>query len=393
MIRHLFKLVWNRKRANLLLMIEIFISTIILAGVVLIVTQAWENYSLPSGFDYRDVWAVRIDTGTPRFAGTRESMAAKRPRIRELIAAARRQPEVAEAAGAYLLPYDAGNWIFLRDTTGLPVTDSFRNVMGLTLTEGRWFAPDDDQAEWQPVVINDRYARIRYGNDGAVGRRILPPEVGREMRIIGVVTDFRKRGELDSPENVIFTRISLDRDGDLMPEHLLLKVRPGTTAAFEEDLLRTLNGIAPDWSFQIETLEAKREAYLRSSISPWIGGILVVGFLLLMVGFGLNGVLWQSVTRRTKEVGLRRAHGATPAFIYGQIVAETLLMSTLSIAAAILILVQLPLGNLLGLLSPSVYARSLALSSLIIYLLAGLSSLYPAWLAARVQPAEALHWE
>jgi putative ABC transport system permease protein len=55
---------------------------------------------------------------------------------------------------------------------------------------------------------------------------------------------------------------------------------------------------------------------------------VIAAFLLVMVAFGLFGVLWQNTTQRIPEIGLRRALGADAGSIYRQIIAEQMLLST-----------------------------------------------------------------
>jgi putative ABC transport system permease protein len=113
-----------------------------------------------------------------------------------------------------------------------------------------------------------------------------------------------------------------------------------------------------------------------------------------MVAFGLFGVLWQNTTRRIPEIGLRRALGASAGSIYRQIVFEQLLLCSLAIAAALVLLVQLPLTGALGeTLNWPVFAGAALLSTAIIYLLSLACSLYPGWRASRLDPAAALHYE
>jgi putative ABC transport system permease protein len=114
---------------------------------------------------------------------------------------------------------------------------------------------------------------------------------------------------------------------------------------------------------------------------------------MIMVALGLIGVLWQSVTRRTMEIGLRRAQGATAANIYLQIMGELFFIATMGLIPGILLIVQFPLLNLIGDLKISVYFYSIAISMLLIYLLTFICGLYPGWLATRIRPAEALHYE
>jgi len=133
---------------------------------------------------------------------------------------------------------------------------------------------------------------------------------------------------------------------------------------------------------------------LRLQLIPLLVLSVIAAFLLLMVGFGLFGVLWQNTTQRIPELGLRRAIGANAGNIYRQIVAEQLLLSTVAMLLALALLVQLPLtGALADSLSWPVFGIATLLSMAVIYLLSLLCSLYPGWRAARLSPTQALHYE
>jgi putative ABC transport system permease protein len=113
-----------------------------------------------------------------------------------------------------------------------------------------------------------------------------------------------------------------------------------------------------------------------------------------MVAFGLFGTLWQNTTQRIPEIGLRRAVGARVGDIYGQIVAEQLLLSSFAIVVGLALLVQLPLTGVLGeTLNWAVFMAAAGLSMFVIYLISLLCSLYPGWRASRLSPTEALHYE
>jgi putative ABC transport system permease protein len=112
-----------------------------------------------------------------------------------------------------------------------------------------------------------------------------------------------------------------------------------------------------------------------------------------MVGLGLIGVLWQSVTRRTEELGLRRALGATAGGIRRLVLGELLVLTSLAIAVGAAIYVQVPLLRLVPEATFGVYAGSFLAAVLGIYAVVVLCGLYPSWLATRVQPAAALLYE
>ena len=408
MIRHYLKLIWNRKRTNLLIMIEIFFSFLVVFAVVAMAAYYVNNYRRPLGFAWEDVWVVSIQTPV-RMSPGRDDEAAReavRETMRQVHLAVREFQEVVDAAGSVTIPYAGFQWSSGVELNGRHysysldgVTDRFNEVMGLQISDGRWFSHEDDAAAWTPVVVNQRFARTLFGAERAVGRNVPQerPHAGetqQEMRIVGVVSEFRQDGELADPEDYVFTRHRLDRsdaEGEL--NFLVLKVRPGTTAAFEERLVRRMQAVAKDWSFEVRPLADMRAARLRDTLRPLVIEAIIGGFLMLMVAMGLTGVLWQTVTQRTREIGLRRAKGATIPDIRSQILGELVVMTTLALLLGAAIVVQFPLLKVLGFVSGGVYAASLVISALCIYLLTVLCAWYPSWMATRIQPAEALHYE
>ena len=61
MTRHLFKLVWNRKRTNGLMILEIFFSFLVVFVVVTLGIYFWDNYRQPLGYSWQNVWKVTVD--------------------------------------------------------------------------------------------------------------------------------------------------------------------------------------------------------------------------------------------------------------------------------------------------------------------------------------------
>jgi putative ABC transport system permease protein len=119
----------------------------------------------------------------------------------------------------------------------------------------------------------------------------------------------------------------------------------------------------------------------------------VAAFLLAMVALGLLGVLWQNIVRRTREIGLRRALGASRASIHRQIVLEQLLLATGGIGLGLLLAVQIPAFRLLDFIPRPVWLGAAALAVAAIYGLITLAALYPSLVAGRIEPAEALRAE
>jgi putative ABC transport system permease protein len=408
MIKHLCKLVWNRKRINFLVTLEIFFSFLVVFAVIVFAVYYTDNYRRPLGFDYQNVWYI----GVERRAGSGDKDKQQQLETsKRLLAALREFGEVESAAGVWGAPYSNGDWGSGRDDkkTGKSisfgcnaVTDDLKGVLGLRMVSGRWFGKEDDGASYNPVVINRKLARDLFGDEDPVGKDISDPEDKKkvETRVIGLIDDFRKKGEFAGLSGYAIYRNDLtfrpgargNIQGD-PPRSLLIKVRPGTTAAFEEKLLARLQTEAKDWSFSIKPLVDMRASVFQEYLVPMAAFGLVAGFLLIMVGLGLTGVLWLNVTQRTKEMGLRRAKGATRRRIYKQILGELFIVTTIGLLVGTLVVVQFPLLDLMGFASPEVYTASIFISLGLIYLLTTVCGLYPSLLATRIHPAEALHYE
>jgi putative ABC transport system permease protein len=406
MIRHYLKLIWNRKRTNLLIAIEIFFSFLVVFGVLAMATYYADNYRQPLGFSYDDVWAIRLSSPEVRSPGSDTPSAAIAETKRQFVLAAREFPEVRSAALAFTTPYGHSMWTSDAKVNGRTVDysanrveDAYAEAMGIRLVSGRWFNAGDDGVAWKPVVINERLAGDLFGAADPVGRDVPkdkpePGEVQKTMRVVGVIQDFRQGGEYSRPENYMFERGRADDASEAqMMSVLVLRVKPGTTAAFEERLVRRLEAAAGDWSFEVEPIAEARDKRHKETLAPLIAAATVAGFLMLMVAMGLTGVLWQTVTQRTREVGLRRAKGATIPNIRAQILGELMAMASLAILAGAAIVLQFPLLKQLGFVTPRVYAVSLVISALCIYLLTLACAWYPSRLATAIPPAEALRYE
>lgn len=398
MIRHLFKLVWNRKRTNALVVLEIAISFLVLFAVVTMAVYSLDKYYRPLGYSIENIWNVKIDRGVETDDEWLPEMVQT---TKQLLIAARELPEVENAAAVLFPPYSFGSSVSGyeiggRDVTfqANEVTDEFDEVLGMTLVKGRWFSREDDGARYEPVVLNREAARTFFGEADPVGKSLMPPSPDYpEDRVIGVIEDFRKDGELTSSGNYVFRRASLDDPKLRPPANIIVRVRPGTGRDFEEKLAARMQAVGKGYSYEVRPLRDMRAIALRLRAAPIFVAGLVAFFLLLMVGLGLTGVLWQNVTQRTKEIGLRRAKGATERDIHVQILGELFIITTLGTAVGAAIAAQFPLLALIGSVSTGVYIASFALSILVLYALTMLCGLYPSRLASRVQPAEALHYE
>ena len=407
MTRHIFKLVWNRKRSTGLILFEILICFLVLCGLLSAALNIEQRLRRPSGFEFDNVWSV--DIGGMAWGSEGDELAADRQTQADLIRTVKNLPEVEAVASSTNTPFSGSTWMDGTHINGQSVgflwtmaSPDLPKVLSLKLLHGRWPEDTDGALGYQPVVINRQFARDAFGSEDPVGKNMpvfddegqptTPEEDARINRGVGVMEDYRRRGIIDETPYLMLLAVDYN-GGDDLPQELLVRVRPGTTAEFEEKLVRALQYTAPQWSYHTTLLDDRRQSQLMSQIGPLIMASVVAAFLIIMVGLGLVGVLWLTVTRRTGELGLRRALGATGHSVQRQILGELWALTGIAVVVGTIIFLQFPLFGANFGASWSVFLSGLALACLVIFGFVTICGLYPTWLATRVQPAAALQYE
>ena len=388
MIRHLCKIVWNRRRSNGLTALQIFISFVLLFVTLSLALDKSANYLRPLGYSYEDRWVV--DFHRDRLTQAAEPAA---PVSRDQVYLALQGFDWIEsvASAQYVaLPFAFGFQsqftVDGRLVSNGAVSDEFHRALGIELVSGRWFGEEDAALDWDPVVITRPLAEALFGDEDPLGQRIEEWQ-GYHGRIVGVVSDYRRGGELSDPGLFVFQRL-----GEEDPARFLVKLRAGTPLAAQEEIDRRLRAMAPGYGVGITTLEDDRASSLKLTLVPLFALGVVSALVLGMVALSLSGVLWQRATLRVEEIGLRRALGGSAVGIFAQLTGEMLVVASAGVLAAAALIVQLPLLDLLD-YGGGIFALSLVLSALVVYGLVVVCSLYPGRLACRVRPAEALHSE
>ena len=418
MIRHLFKLIWNRKRANALVIAEIFVCFLVLFAVSTLSIYSWTNYHKPLGYAYENVFSVDVQFSESRGDGGQSSVTgsaataaqpkAENPnesRQRALLAVVKSDPAVVEAAWASPLPFSHSNeersFAFRKRNLSYSMgrcTDEYKSVLGIDMVRGRWFSPEDDGGGYEAVVITEALAKRAFGNEDPIGQSITgdtnangPAET--ERRVVGVMRAFKQEGEMETEESYVLTRVLYPSRQMRRMGSMALRMKPGADASVEARLAKALQAAAPDWSFNVEPMVMGAELNRRLYMAPLGVGAMVALFLILMVALGLSGVLWQSVTTRIREIGVRRALGASGADVKLQVIGELMVMATIAMLGGIVVVLQFPFLDLLGPVPKSVFFAGLSLTIVSLYGLALVCGLHPARLATTVHPAEALRYE
>jgi macrolide transport system ATP-binding/permease protein len=326
---------------------------------------------------------------------------------REIVRQAETLPGVKSAAISNLLPVSFnGNTEWIRfvgrpyggehnEVNQRDVNSDYFTTLHARLLQGRYFSDDEDSSKPLVVVINEALAKKYFPGQDPLGKKIgdnaLTPNFIKQ--IVGVVDDL-KEGSLDSEIwPAVYYPFNQSPD-----TYFSLVVR---TSEVEQSLLSSLvtsiHQIDPgigtlNEATMIARINDSPMAYAQRS-SAW----LVAGFasLALILGVaGLYGVIAYSVSRRTREIGVRMALGAQRSSVYRLIMKEAVRLTLTGIAAGLACAIgiaSLMRGLLFGVQSWD--AATLAAVSLLLGVSALLASYVPARRAARVDPMVALRYE
>lgn len=389
MIKHLFKLIWNKKKENFLLISEILISFMVIFAVFSLIVYNYQNYREPVGFSYDNVWMA--DLGRPVEGNNKDSI---------VLAFANLKNALKSMAKIRELSFCSGNVPFSNSMMGTSVayrhvkiqTDLYRTdtdyarVLQMTMRAGRWFNASDRNPVYRPVVLNVAAATSLTGSVNAVGKLVKMDD--KMWRVVGVTDNLKDRTDFKKPGAGIYTLIDTSSVRGI--NTMVIKVSPDADARFEDQMYRLISGTTKAFNLEVGHLPEMRVKKNKETIVPMVILLIVSGFLIFNVALGLFGVLWYNISKRRGEIGLRRALGATAAGVSAQLLGEALVLATFSLIIGSFFALQFPLLHVYD-LPAGVYFIALLLAILFIYLLVIICALYPGKQAAAIHPAVALH--
>jgi putative ABC transport system permease protein len=391
MFKHLFKLIWNKKKQNFLLMSEMLVSFLVIFAVFTLMVYYYNNYKKPIGLDYKNLWVVSYNN-TYKTNNT-DSLNIFYENLRQTI---KSMPQVKEVSfcseNIPFSQYTNGGDVHYKNATkgadNYTVDDNYQKGLTVKMLEGRWFNKADAVAKTQPVIINDELKENLFGSEDAIGKLVGTEAKKFNLKVIGVIQGIKAKGDYSPARAAIYKRI--DTGSYHWLGTMMIKVTPDADAAFEGRLYKTLANYMKNSNVEIEHMPNKLKSINLFSIVPMIITLIVACFLIINVALGLFGVLWYNINKRRGEIGLRRAIGASGQSVSSQLVCESLILATLSLIIGTFFAIQFPLLNVFN-LPASVYVIAMVLSIIFIYLLVFICSFYPGKQAAAIYPAVALH--
>jgi predicted permease len=275
------------------------------------------------------------------------------------------------------------------------VSPDYFKTMGIPLLGGRIFGRDDVLGKPLVVVIDEHLAHTFFASQSPIGQQLSQERSDKtkiQYTIVGVVRSVR-HGEVGIAPKVPQIYWPAAQFSSL--QTTLLVRTAGDPRALLPSIRAAVHAIDPQVPlFATRTMD---EAIAASIVTHRVSATLVSGFSILalfLAALGLYGVLAYSVTRRTREIGIRIALGSPRAKILGLIVRQGIIMVGLGIFAGVM--VSISCGPLIrhfvyG-VTPHDPATIIGVAGLLVAT-AILASWFPARRALNVDPIEALRYE
>lgn len=397
----IFRAVTRHRARFVLIVAEVALTLALVANCVNLILDARAELALRSGFDEENLIFLSVEPFEEAFRDE-----AYRHRVMDADAAAlRAMPGVRAVSQTNLVPWGGGASLTAIQHEGQnemdPVVTQFYlgdagllDTLGAELVEGRALTKEEyetpnEEGSTAPfnVVISRTLAGVLFPEGGALGKKLqFPGGESSVITIVGIIDRFYKpfRGE-DAQERVM---LAPARTGNYEYGTIfLVRTEPGQTDAVRVDLESTLLRVDKGRNVRLETIpDLRRRAQARNRmLVATLNGVM--GLLLLVTALGIVGLTSFSVAERRRQIGTRRALGATKADVLRYFLLENWLVTTCGAVLGIGLAIGLNIG-LVNLVEGSRVGWPVLGAGVVLLWVVGLAAaLGPALRAAQVPPA------
>ncbi|MGA9767569.1 MAG: ABC transporter permease [Blastocatellia bacterium] len=385
---------------------QVALSVVLLVGAGLFVRSIRNLTTIDPGFESENLLLAYFDPLAARYPADR------------LLDFYRQLQEVSSAvpgvsgASLSLVPPLAGDGGYWTDSTNVVgrapqdlqngrvyinvVSPGFFKTMGIPLMVGREFEPQDDAAAQKVVIISksmaNHYFPDSYPLEAQISLGIHPAR--QNLQVIGIVKD-AKYQKLQEPTRSIAYVCYLQDPKLLLSSNLTMEVR-----AFQSPekvampIRRAIQNLGENIPINFEIFSNRMsESLVKERLIATISSFFGI-LALLLASLGLYGTVAYAVARRTNQLGIRIALGATPAMMIWMVLKETLLVILIGCivgVGAALAVARYASGMIYGLSATDM--TTIALATGVLFVVGGIAGFIPARRAARIDPVQALRQE
>jgi putative ABC transport system permease protein len=378
----------NKPRFGLIVM-QIAVTLAIIANCIVLLLAAREKMSVSLGFDEERFVSGQLICPLP----TKHSPEERAAWFQQTIDDVRRIPGVESVSRSHFMPLQC-MWrdvVKPANTNAPPIAagectidEVLPDTLGLTVDEGRWFSREEAQQDADVVVIHRVLGQHLFGNEPLLGQSIQDFR-GHVLRIVGVVQDTRITGSThfagwdgNDTQCVIYKpgvtqRSFIARLADSKAEE---------ARASMEQYLASQNAI-----LSLQTFAEIRNRLFgqQRTIVAVLGSLACL--LVLIASISISGLASFSVTQRIRQIGVRRALGATTTDILRYFLTETGIITVVGLALGSGLSVPLNMVILRFYDSAKLNVPVVGGCALLLFLVALGAALPPALRASRVSPA------
>jgi len=399
-IRPILTTLRRHKTAALLIVLEIALACAIVCNALFLVMQRVDNLRLPSGIAESELVQVRL-SGIGKDANA-DAIS------QEDLAALRAIPGVTHATIVNQVPFQGGSW-----NSSLTLTPDQENstlnaamyeasedtlaTLGVRLVAGRDFLPDEYKLSSElenmeiaamsgALIVSAEAAEKLFPDEPAVGKTVYMG--GIPLHIVGVVERLTRPTQMGgnrSHSMILPIRLNYNNGG-----FYLLRTDPARRDEVLKAAVAALEKVAPNRLVMQQRSYEKIRADYFSDDRDMIGLLLIVcGLLLLVTALGIVGLASFWVQQRTRQIGVRRALGATKGQILAYFQTENFILATAGIALGMLLAFGVNQLLMSRYELPRLPWLYLPIGALVLWALGQIAVFGPARRAASVPPAVA----
>ena len=392
MIRHIIKLIWNRKRS----LAWIFIEQVLVFGILLfcftslvnLVTQYYSKGTVRME-NIAFLTASKLDRSQQFEEGEEEAIEAQ---FCNMVERMKEWPSVDMVSinRNYAVPFSGA---YKKDSLSFNgrtyrgeiryCDENYYKMFSLKLSEGEWFR-DSDDSEMPPALITKLLADEIGLIGSAIGQRV--DYNGKTYRIIGVV-EALKINAYSPQSSALFMPASTATN--INGWQYTVKYKQGQERDFSRAFIAEFYKNFPRDQFKPENLSPDKinnlNTFGQATLQIFVFSI-PTAFLLIFAFMGTFGVVWMQSKKRMSELGLRIALGCAPARLQLTIILENLILTTFAMLPGLIVVANLYAFSPKG----WEWIAAVVAAIVLMWLFAAFSAWYPARQAAKVQPVEAL---